>query len=593
MLAAPTRATGGAGLLLNWLRKFSRSGSAVADAEAQALLEQGREANLAGRYADAARLLLAAIGKKPHAAEFHYELGRAMRRLGEPARAVTCFRQAIALDSKHLDSHVDLAAAMLALGNAEAAELAARGALALDARNVAALVNLGAALQGRGEFAAAADRYRAALAIEADCVPALAELASVCLHLGEVAEAARCIDRALALSPGSADLQLRRGGIQLEQKRPQEAELSYREALRLEPRSAPALNGLGFVLDLQGRLDDALALYERALALEPDNVQSHLNRSAVWLLREDYARAWNEYEWRLRDPGQAPVHARFGHPRWDGSPLAGRRILVYAEQGLGDEIMYASCLPEVIAQAEHCVIDCEPRLAPLFRRSFPRVTVHGGGQSQAADWLEGAGRIDCCISFSSLPLHLRRSAAAFPRHSGYLRAAPERVAAWHDRLAGLGPGPKIGLSWRGGVARTSRGVRSMDLPELLPVLRHAGATFVSLQYGRHQQELAELARSSGVRIHHWQDAIDDYEETAALVGALDLTISVCTAVVHLAGALGRPVWVMAPIRPEPRYGFEGDGMRWYPSVRVFRQRRFGEWDAVVGAVAGALEERYR
>lgn len=593
MLAAPTRATGGAALLLDWLRKFSRSGSAVSGASAQALFEQGREANRAGRHADAARLLVAAIAAQPQAAEFHYELGRAMRRLGEPARAVTCFRQAIALDAAHLDAHVDLAAAMLALGNPEAAEQAARGALALDARNVAALVNLGAALQGRGEFAAAAERYRAALAVEADCVPALAELASVCLNLGEIAEAERSIERALQLSPGAADLHLRRGGIELEQRRPEQAERSYREALRLEPRSAAALNGLGFVLDLQGRLDDALALYEQALALEPDNVQSHLNRSAIWLLREDYARGWAEYEWRLRDPGQAPVHARFRHARWDGSPLAGRRILVYAEQGLGDEIMYASCLPEVIAQAEHCVIDCAPRLAPLFRRSFPQATVHGGGQSEAADWLERLGRIDFCISLSSLPLHLRRSPGAFPRHAGYLQASPERVAAWRARLDALGPGPKIGLSWRGGVARTSRGVRSMELPALLPVLRQPGATFVSLQYGRPPHELAALSRIPGVRIHHWQEAIDDYDETAALVGALDLTISVCTAVVHLGGALGRPVWVMAPIRPEPRYGFEGEGMRWYPSVRVFRQPRFGDWDAVIGAVAGALAQRFR
>lgn len=593
MLAAPTRATGGAALLLEWLRKLSRSDRAVAGASAQALFEQGRDANRAGRHADAAKLLVAAIQAKPDEAEFHYELGRAMRRVDEPARAVTCFRQAIALDARHLDAHVDLAAVMLALGNAEAAERAALGALALDARSVAALVNLGAALQGRGEFAAAADRYRAALAIDAECVPALAELASVCLHLGELAEAERSIERALQLSPGSADLRLRRGALQLEQKQPEQAAQSFREALRLEPGLVAAMNGLGFAHDIQGRLDDALAQYEQAIALDPDNVQAHLNRSAIWLLREDYARGWPEYEWRLRDPGQAPVHGRFDYPRWDGAPLAGRRILVYAEQGLGDEIMYASCLPEVIAQAEHCVIDCEPRLAPLFRRSFPQATVHGGGQSQATDWLEGAGRIDTCISSGSLPLHLRRSAAAFPSHAGYLRAAPERVAAWRARLAELGPGPKIGLSWRGGVARTSRGVRSLDLTALLPLLRHPGATFVSLQYGRHREDLAALSGFPDARIHHWQDAIDDYDETAALVSALDLTVSVCTAVVHLGGALGRPVWVMAPIRPEPRYGFEGGAMRWYPSVRVFRQPRFGDWPAVVDAVAGALTERFR
>jgi tetratricopeptide (TPR) repeat protein len=583
--------------LLNWLRKFSRGGGAAPGAGAQSLFEQGRNANREGRHREAAALLIGAINADPGVAEVHYELGRAMRALEEPTRAVTCFRKAIELDAGHLDARVDLAAVLLALGNPQAAEQAAREALAIDSRCAAANINLGAALQGKGEFSAAAGSYRAALAIDAGSVPALAELASVCLRLGTIGEAERSIERALQLSPGDAGLHLRLASIRLEQKRPEQAAQSYREALRLQPGSAAAQSGLGFVLDSQGRFDEALECYDKALALEPDNVQAHLNRSAIWLLREDYARGWPEYEWRLRDPGQAPVHGRFAHPRWDGAPLAGRRILVYAEQGLGDEIMYASCIPELIDRAEHCVIDCEPRLAGLFRRSFARATVHGGGQSDATDWLADAGRIDLKIPLASLPLYLRPSPESFPRHSGYLQAAPERVAAWRERLAALGPGRKIGLSWRGGVAQTSRGARSISLPELLPILRSRGATvggptFISLQYGAHRDDLEALRREHGVVVHHWQEAIDDYEETAALVSALDLTISVCTAVVHLGGALGRPVWVMAPIRPEPRYGCKGETMRWYPSVRVFRQASYGDWRPVTDAVAAALGKAF-
>jgi len=263
---------------------------------------------------------------------------------------------------------------------------------------------------------------------------------------------------------------------------------------------------------------------------------------------------------------------------------------VYAEQGLGDEIMYASCLPDVIAQAAHCVIDCEPRLADLMRRSFPQATVHGGRQTDAVDWLEDAGPIDVKIPAGSLPLTLRREPAQFPQHKGYLRAAPERVAAWRARLQGLGPGLKIGLSWRGGVPQTGRGTRSISLPELLPVLRLGGATFVSLQYGQCGEELALLRERYGVEIHHWQEAIDDYEETAALVCGLDVVLSVCTAVVDLGGALGHPVWVMAPVRTDFRYGFKGKAMRWYPSARIFRQAQCGEWDSVTKEVAAALSQ---
>jgi hypothetical protein len=207
------------------------------------------------------------------------------------------------------------------------------------------------------------------------------------------------------------------------------------------------------------------------------------------------------------------------------------------------------------------------------------------------DWLEGAGPVDVRIPAGSLPLYLRRSSASFLQHRGYLRADPQRVARWRERLRKLGPGPKVGLSWRGGVPQTGRGSRSLALAELLPVLQPGAASsisFVNLQYGRCGDELAAFRQQHGIDIHHWQEAIDDYEETAALVSALDLTLSVCTAVVDLAGALGRPVWVMAPVRTDFRYGLRGEAMRWYPSARVFRQARYGEWGPVLDTIAAAL-----
>ncbi len=575
---------------MRWLRNLSRSGRNADAARADTLFRGAEEAQRAGNHHESAKLLIAAIDARPGVAAYHHELGRAMRALGEPARAVTCFRQAIALEPALAEARANLAAALLALGDAEGAERSARDAIAHDAGLLAAHVNLGAALEAQGRFEAAAEAYRAALALDADSVPALANLCSLCLRLGALDDAEQAIAHALALSPGYFELHLRRGHLLLERGQPGQAGDCYREALRLQPASAAVHNSLGFSFDLQGRLDEALARYEQALALDPDNVQAHLNRAAAWLLQEDYARGWDEYEWRLRDPAQAPVHARFAQPRWDGAPLRGRRILVYGEQGLGDQIMAASCLPEVIAQAGHCVIDCDARLAPLFRRSFPGATVHGGGPSDATDWLEDAGPVDVVLSASSLPRLLRRSASAFPRHAGYLRASAQGAAGWRSRLEALGPGRRIGLSWRGGVPQTSRGSRSIPLEAFLPVLRTPGTRFVSLQYGPSADELAALRREHGIEIHHWTEAIDDYDETAALVAALDLTVSVCTSIVHLAGALGRPAWVLAPVRPEPRYGRAGPGMRWYPSVRMFRQARYGDWRPVIAAVAAALAE---
>jgi hypothetical protein len=310
----------------------------------------------------------------------------------------------------------------------------------------------------------------------------------------------------------------------------------------------------------------------------------------VWIAQGDYPRGWEEYEWRLRSRLYAPLYGRYAYPRWDGSPLEGRRILVYAEQGLGDELLFASCLPQVVAQAAHCVIDCEPRLARLFRDAFPQATVHGGRQTDDPGWISGAGRIDVQVPAGSLPLYLRRRAADFPAHQGYLRAQAERVARWRERLRDLGPGRKIGLSWRGGVPRTGRGSRSLRLEQLLPLLRMAGHSFVSLQYGSCHEEIARMQAQNDIRVHHWPEAISDYDETAALVTALDLTVSVCTALVDLGGALGRPVWVLAPVRSDFRYGISGESLCWYPSARVFRQARYADWEPVIAAAAAALRE---
>jgi tetratricopeptide (TPR) repeat protein len=574
--------------LLSWLRIFSRSSRSAAGTRALALHAQGVSENRAGRHREAAKLLVAAIEADPGVAEIHYELGRAMQALAEPARAVTCFRKAIEIDPAHRDAHIDLASALLALGNPAAAERDARAALAIDPDSVPAHANLGAAQEGQGAFAEAAQSYRRALGFDPDYVPALANLSTVCLRLGAIDEAARCAERALQITPLNPEVHVRRGNVLMEQRAPAQAAESFREATRLQP-GAPALcNSLGFAYDQQGQLERAMQAYEQAIGLDPENVQAHVNRASIWLIQEYYARGWREYEWRLRGAEHAPLYERFGQPRWDGSSLAGRKILVYAEQGLGDEILFASCLPEILAQAGHGVIDCDPRLAALYRRSFPQATVHGGRQSDATDWLAGAGPIDFRIPAGSLPLHLRRTPGDFLRDAGYLRADPERVAAWRKRLEGLGPGRKIGLAWRGGVPQTGRGSRSLSLAELLPVLRLRGLAFVNLQYDRCSEELAALRAQHGIEIHHWQEAIDDYDETAALVCALDLTLSVCTAVVDLGGALGRPVWVMAPVRTDFRYGLKGESMRWYPSVRMFRQQRYGDWSPVIGAVAEAL-----
>jgi hypothetical protein len=446
---------------------------------------------------------------------------------------------------------------------------------AADPQDLATRVNRAAALIDSGAYAEGVEECRRALAIDSRSVHALSNLSVAQLRLDDLEAAEENIRRALREDPSFQPAHSQLGDVLLARGRPGDAVASYREAAQRVPDSAVARNSLGYALQVTGALDDALRCYDEALALDPRYVQAHVNRAGIWLLREDFARGWDEYEWRLRDPRHAIPLERFAASRWDGSPLAGRSLLVHAEQGLGDQIMYASCLGELLAQTERLAMCCEPRLVPLFRRAFPK--------ARFTALPPDGERFDLAIELASLPRWLRRAAPSFPRHEGYLRAEPQRVAAWREKLARLGTGRKIGLSWRGGVRETGQPWRSVDPRQLQALLDVPGARFVSLQY---TPEASREAAALGIA--HWPDAIADYEETAALVCALDLTVSVCTAVVHLCGALGRPVWVMAPISPEPRYGFSGETMRWYPSARMFRQRTFGEWQPLVRDIAAGL-----
>jgi hypothetical protein len=246
-------------------------------------------------------------------------------------------------------------------------------------------------------------------------------------------------------------------------------------------------------------------------------------------------------------------------------------VLVWGEQGLGDEIMFGSCLPDLVASGARCTLDCSPRLRPLFARSFPQVRV-------AEHPIDG---IDCTMAIGSLPLLFRANADAFPRHNGYLRPDLGRVAAWREQLAALGDGLKVGLTWRGGLLRTGQKQRSLDPGELGALLRVPKVRWVSLQHGDTAAQLRQVQEAHGVSVASWDHALADLDETAALVSALDLVITVCSTVVHLTGALGRPAWVLTPSAPAWRYRRAGTRMPWYPSVLLYRQRVHGDWTETV------------
>ena len=377
--------------------------------------------------------------------------------------------------------------------------------------------------------------------------------------------------------------------ILADQMRYREALELFDRALEVQPRFVVALNRKALLLDHLGDRERPLELLRQAVSLAPNDEYAQYNIGLHHLKYAEYAPGWDGYEHRRSFESFVGRYRRFALPEWSNEPLENRVLLVLPEQGLGDEIMFGSCVPDVAAQARHVIVECDQKLEAIFRRSFQGCTIVSRQRTLENDWVNRISpKPDLLAAAGSLARRFRRDPADFPQRA-YLHADPQAVAAWKAKLDALGPGRKIGLSWRGGTGFTGKTRRSFSLADLLPILRLPGLQFVNLQYTDVRDEMRALEQRHSIRVHHWQDAIDDYDHTAALVGALDGVLTVCTAIVHLSGALGRPALVMVPFGADWRYGASGERMLWYPSVRLVRQGTVGEWGDVLQEISRRLQ----
>jgi hypothetical protein len=394
--------------------------------------------------------------------------------------------------------------------------------------------------------------------------------------------------RAIELKPDFADAHSNLGYVLFrEMEAFEEGSFHIETAVKLVPGAAAALCNWTMVLHHRGRLREALELSNKLLAANPSFNEVRLNRALMLLKQQNFAEGWREYEVR-KIVWTGDITQDVPAPDWDGSALNGKTIIVLAEQGIGDEIMFASCLPDLIAQAGRCIVETAPKLARVIARSFPEVTVVQKGAWRDA-FPAGEPTPDWRVAIGSLPGCFRNAPSDFPSAQPYLRAAAERVAYWRRRLDALPGKRKIGISWRGGSSNTRSTLRSIPLALWSEVLDCPDTDFVSLQYSECDDEIA-AARHCGRTVHVWREAIDDYDETAALVGALDLVISVQTAVVHLGGALGTPVWALIPQNPEWRYQLKGETLPWYAHVKLIRQHASNDWVKVMQRVSRDLQQ---
>lgn len=521
------------------------------------------------------------------------------------------------------------AAAAHHAGNLHDAYQLASQALDIEPNNPELLMQLGVLAFRLEQHEEAIDYLLTAIHLRENFAEAMYELARIYRKQGNLEESRTYIEQAIACQPDNPKFICDLGVIYVDMEKVEEAIHCYHQAIEIQPDYAVAYTNLGHTLINQRREQDALEPILIAHALDPAQIEALINLSKIYYARGNipaahraakrilrlepdnhavlvflfwhyalygkFGKAWPIYHYRFSLAGGAEVKYRDFHlPNWQGEPLADKSIQVIAEQGLGDQIMFLSCLPELSAITSKVYVECDPKLQGLFQYSFPGVSFFGTQYKAEENIMEIAdARPDCQTHMGDLPVYFRPNLNSFDQVVAYpyLVASPEKIAYWQAQLATLPNAINIGISWRGGVKKTRSYLRSIGLENWQPILQLPNINFINLQYGDCQAELEACQSSTGVNVQHWPEMIADYQETAALLCNLDLVISVCTSVIHLAGALAVPTWVLVPSSPEWRYMAHGERMPWYPSVRLCRQGVDEEWPKVVARIRDELIEQ--
>ncbi|KAA0575084.1 tetratricopeptide repeat protein [Azospirillum sp. Sh1] len=558
------------------------------DPDPDRLLEQAVAAHRAGSFAAAAPLYERVLAHRPRDPVALHLSGLLAHQTGAPERGEARIAAAVAAAPDYATAHISLGNVRLALGRAGPAAAGFRTALALQPGNAAALTNLGNAFDALERSGAAVPLHRRAVAADPDLAEAYDNLGAALARLGRWGEAerahAQALRRAPALEAGWVNLSvaLRRLG------RLNAAERAGRYALALAPALADGMANRGRLLREMGD-DAAAALWcGRALAAEPGHAAAAFNAGVLDLAAGRLAQGWEGYDRRFDTRDLTSAVRRPAAPLWTGGDLSGKSLLVWREQGIGDELMFAQRLPELIARAGRqggrIVVECDPRFVPLFARSFPQATVRAVPASLA----EPSTDVDCHLPIGSLSRHLGASLTGFAGLEPALRADPAAVDGWRRRLAELGEGLRVGIAWRSGQLDPDRMPDYTRIEDWQPVLTLPGLIPVNLQYGDCGAELAAAREAFGRAPHAFPDLDlrNDLDGTAALMSALDLVIAPATSTGELAAALGVPVWRLARTGD---WTMLGTGVRpWFPSMRLFRTGPGQQVADLLPAVAAEL-----
>jgi len=550
---------------------------------AEAEMNLGVVFEVQGKHEAAEERFRRALALRPDLAEVHVNLGNILQAQGRLDEAVASHERALTLKPEFAEAYFNHANALQAQGRLDEAVNSYRRALELKPGLAEARGNLGNALQAQKRLDEAEECYQRALALKPD-------YAEVCYNQGNLRraqenldEAAACYERALELNPQLAEAHYNLGNTLHTLDRLEAAAASFERALALRPEYAEARYNLGCVFKDLGRLDDALISIARALEILPEYPQARFGQALAQLQSGDFSTGWRSYESRWESPDHDTPRRAYPQPLWTGEGLHSGRLLLWGEQGVGDEIQFAALIPEAIRTGNSIELDCDARLKPLFVRSFPEIEVVSGYGPAETRRTEIAAQMPT----GSLPGLFRRTEVSFAATvSPYLKADPEE----RERLrARYSDGRRlIGLAWHTRNQRTGR-KRSIGLESFAPLFEIHGTRWISLQYGDFD-ELEEQAQAAcaPLLIDRDVDQLADMDRFAAQVAAMDQIITIDNSTAHLAGALGLPVRLLLPYAADWRWLEKREDSPWYPTMRLFRQPGPGDWESVIQSVLTAL-----
>lgn len=534
-----------------------------------------------GRGALAVDLITRAVALNAGQAAYHANLGTALWKQGRLEEAAACYRTALQLKPDYPEAHFNLGTVLWKQHRLEEAMSSYGAAIALRPGYAEAHNNLGTTLLEQGRMDEAVACYRAAITLRPDYPEAHNSLGTALGQQGQSDAAIACYRTALDLRPDFAEAHFNLGTTLWEQRRLDAAIACYRRAIALRPDYPEAYDNLGTALREQGQPEAAIACYRTAIALSPNDAEAHSNLALALLAQGDMGEGWREHEWRWQAPHMIGVRRDFAQPQWHGEAAEGRTLLLHAEQGFGDTLQFCRYAELAAARGPRVVMEVQKPLLRLLR-DLPGVAL-------AVARGEALPPFDLQCPMLSMPLALGTTLASIPAKVPYLHADASQVAAWRTRLAAMGgQGRRVGLVWAGSSPATHLPVqatidhrRSMAPDLLAPLFTVPGVRFFSLQKGGPPAPAA-------FGLTDVMDEMADFADTAALIANLDLVISVDTAVAHLAAGLGKPVWLLDRFDPCWRWLTGRRDSPWYPTLRLYRQPRPGDWDAVIAEVTHDL-----